>query len=107
MKASRTRKTNTHRATTAALWCRNRRRMSEVWLRSRTVNSRSVGRTGSRGLGMSGATAAGGVLMSGIADPRVEDGVEQVGDEVADDHERAGDDEPPHRGVAIVGEHRR
>src|SRR3954454_18573416 len=87
--------TKTTRLIMAARCRRKRRRTSWVWLRCRTVNSCS-----SRG---SWVPAEPGASMSVIADPRVEHGVEEVGDEVEPDDDDGGQQQPRHGPVDVDG----
>src|SRR5262249_43509955 len=48
----------------------------------------------------------GRLAVSLITDPRVQDGVEQVGHDVADDHDEACDQQPAHDDEAILAEDR-
>src|SRR4051812_31389523 len=108
MRATRT---STTRLTMAARCRVKRRRIRESWLRSLTVNSRStLPPPGPRGVGMLAGVKAwpGGVwtgkeLTSLIADPRVEHGVEQVGHDVSDDHERTCREHPGEHRVPVAG----
>src|SRR5207244_9982597 len=88
----------TMRLPMASLWRLNRRHAS-----CRVVSTRSWGLTSrSAGASMSGSTGSGWVAAgirsisswSRIADPRVEDGVQDVCHQVEDDHEEHGDHHP-------------
>src|SRR3954469_4407949 len=93
-KASSTTRRSTTRLIIAARCRRNRRRTSWNWLRWATVNSRSVADT------CGGDWTAVGV--SGIADPGVEDGVEQVGYQVEHDHHDRRDQQPGRGRVHVL-----
>src|SRR4051794_7097765 len=96
---------NTIRLIMASRCCRKRLKTSWAWLRSLTVNSRSgtvsgfvaTSRRESAPVGSSSV-----VDSSGIADPRVEQAVEQVGDEVEQDDERGSDEQPRLHGVDVA-----
>src|SRR5437763_15688161 len=86
--------------TTARRCCGNRRSTSWDWRRSATVNSRST--WSADGVTTWGEVTApparlaswSGSTESGIADRRVEDAVEQIGDQVQYYDERRGDQQP-------------
>src|SRR5690349_17146441 len=86
--------TNTTRLTIAARWRRKRRSTSCVWLRCLTVNSCSVPLSWVPDPGAS---------VSVIADPRVEYGVEEIGDEVEPDDDDGGEQQPRHGPVDVDG----
>src|SRR4051794_6320807 len=82
--------------------CRMKRRNAcRSWLRSLTVNSRSMEAGGSDGSGAP-AVVMEVARISLIADPRVENAVQQVGDEVEQDDDGGGDQEPAHHGVGVL-----
>src|SRR5215469_4570066 len=87
---------------TARRWRRNRRTDCWNWLRSRTVNSRSTlpGWTPV----VCGAEVVGVAVLdgSGMADPRVQDAVQQVGDQVEHDDDGGRDQQPPHGQVHVA-----
>src|SRR5947208_8106187 len=99
---------STTRLTTARRCCRNRRSTSWDWLRSATVNSRSTWSADgvTTWVEVTGPPAPlaswSGSTESGIADPRVEYAVEQVGDQVQDDDEGRGDQQPGFERVDVV-----
>src|SRR4051794_1630616 len=112
-KASSTTPMNTIRLATASLWCRNRRTMTSVWLRARTVNSRSAGTAvpapgcGPEGTLVSVGASFASVCLLVIADPRVEYAVEQIGDQVEDDDDHGGDEQPAGDCIGVVVADRR
>src|SRR5436190_19616792 len=99
----------TIRLATASLWCRKRRTMTSVWLRARTVNSRSgAAATPAPGCGPEGTLVSVGASFASvggrlvIANPRVEYAVQQVGDQVEDDDDQSRDKQPTGDRISIV-----
>src|SRR5918997_6535113 len=82
-KASSTSATSTIKLATASRCCRKRRRTSCAWLRCATVNSRS-----------------------GITNPRIKDGIEQISCQVEQDDEARRDQHPARNGIDVVLRHR-
>src|SRR5256885_15185454 len=87
--------TKTTRLTMAARCRRKRRSTSWVWVRCLTVNSCSAGG--------SCVPADPAASMSVITDPRVEYGVEEIGEEVETDDDDGGEQQPRHGPVDIDG----
>src|SRR6266581_2727361 len=91
--------------------CRkNRVSTIDVWLRSLTVNSRSTLPGGGGAMptadepaaAASDSAALGRLVVSLITDPRVQHGVEQVGNDVSQDHDQADHQQPAHDHVPIT-----
>src|SRR5437588_10105444 len=100
------------RLPSASRWRMKRRRAYAHWLRAWTSRPywyvSSLGSPGSDGWtetsAPGGATARVGswTLRSVIPDPRVEDAVQDVGDEIEEDHHRRHDHQPGHHGIRIA-----
>src|SRR5216683_2837956 len=111
MKAASTTSTNTTRLATASLCWKNRR--ITIWrcVRAVIVNSRSTGGPpGPPGppvaTTLTASTDVTADASSCVPDPRVERGVEDVGEQVERDDERAGDEQPREDDVGVASSHR-
>src|SRR3954452_1300903 len=82
--------------TIASLWCRNFRRTSLPWLRG--SGSASGGSVPSA----EAVSPARREVKSANANPRVQDAVHQVGDQVGDDDTAGDHDEPTHHHLSVV-----
>src|SRR2546421_2662766 len=97
------------RLMTASRCCMNRRRIICHWLRASTVNSRSGPALVDAGAGgcwpLSPAPCSRRISVgdwtSGIANPWVDDTVEEVGDQVEHDHDDGGDHQPRQHDVDV------
>src|SRR5437763_16789354 len=91
---------NTTRLTAAARCLKKRRIASCHWLRSLTVNSRSIRSPGLSGA-PTGCSSTDDSWISSMADPRVQDAVQDVGDQVEQDHDGGRDDQPTEHHVEV------
>src|SRR5437773_1734214 len=80
----------------ASLWCRNFRSTSLPWLRG--SGSASGGRVPSA----VAVSVARREFKSANANPRVQDAVHEVGDQVGDDHAGGDHHEPAHHHLSVV-----
>src|SRR6266540_2840552 len=101
IRLSNTISTSTPVEAIASLWCRNLRRTSLPWLRG--SGSASGGSVPSA---VAVSLAAMREFKSANANPRVQDAVHQVGDQVGDNHAGGDHDKPAHHHLSIVLRHR-
>src|SRR3954471_2382651 len=80
----------------ASLWCRNFRSTSLPWVRG------SGSASGGRAPSLVAVSLARREFKSANANPRVQDAVHQVGDQVGDDHAGGDDHEPAHHHLGVV-----